>query len=315
MSESAAPTISHLSEHWRTPIALFSDYLKFEKQYSAHTVNQYESQLGFAALYFSQLCDDWFNVQGEHIRRYSMALRAKQLSGRTISLKLSCIRSLYKFLKAKNIAEQAHYHNPAMGIKGPKFAKPLPKNLDVDQMARLLEMPTDDPLAIRDKAMMELMYSSGLRISELVGANLQDINSVTGEILVRGKGNKERLIPVGSKALAALQQWLAIRAQFATAEEVAVFLSSKKNRISIRQVRLRMHEWGIKQGISSQVHPHKLRHSFASHILESSGDLRAVQELLGHSSLSATQVYTHLDFQHLAKVYDNTHPRAKKRTD
>ncbi|MBB1298779.1 tyrosine recombinase XerC [Pseudoalteromonas sp. SR41-7] len=310
-----APNITALSDHWRTPITLFSDYLKFEKQYSAHTVNQYVSQLGFAALYFSKLCDDWFGVKGEHIRRYSMALRSKQLSGRTISLKLSCIRSLYKFLKAKNIAEQSHYHNPAIGIKGPKFAKPLPKNLDVDQMARLLEIPDDEPLAIRDKAMMELMYSSGLRISELVGANMQDISAANGEILVRGKGNKERLIPVGKKALDALKKWLTIRPQFAKPDEIAVFLSSQKNRISIRQVRLRMQEWGIKQGISSQVHPHKLRHSFASHILESSGDLRAVQELLGHSSLSATQVYTHLDFQHLAKVYDNTHPRAKKRTD
>ena len=315
MSDNPAPNISDLSDNWRTPITLFSDYLKFERQYSAHTVNQYVSQLGFAALYFSKLCDDWFSVQGEHIRRYSMALRSKQLSGRTISLKLSCIRSLYKFLKAKNIAKQAHYHNPAVGIKGPKFAKPLPKNLDVDQMARLLEIPDDEPLAIRDKAMMELMYSSGLRISELVSANLQDISAANGEILVRGKGNKERLIPVGSKALSALKKWLIIRPQFANPDEVAVFLSSKKNRISVRQVRLRMQEWGIKQGISSQVHPHKLRHSFASHILESSGDLRAVQELLGHSSLSATQVYTHLDFQHLAKVYDNTHPRAKKRTD
>lgn len=309
------PNISDLSDSWRTPITLFSDYLKFERQYSAHTVNQYVSQLGFAALYFNKLCDNWFAVQSEHIRRYSMALRAKQLSGRTISLKLSCIRSLYKFLKAKNITEQPHYHNPAQGIKGPKFAKPLPKNLDVDQMARLLEIPDDDPLAIRDKAMMELMYSSGLRISELVGANMQDINARNGEILVRGKGAKERLIPVGSKALEALKKWLAVRPLFMGADEHAVFLSSKKNRISVRQVRLRMQEWGIKQGISSQVHPHKLRHSFASHILESSGDLRAVQELLGHSSLSATQVYTHLDFQHLAKVYDNTHPRAKKRTD
>ncbi len=309
------PNISDLSDSWRTPITLFSDYLKFERQYSAHTVNQYVSQLGFAALYFNKLCDNWFAVQSEHIRRYSMALRAKQLSGRTISLKLSCIRSLYKFLKAKNITEQPHYHNPAQGIKGPKFAKPLPKNLDVDQVARLLEIPDDDPLAIRDKAMMELMYSSGLRISELVGANMQDINARNGEILVRGKGAKERLIPVGSKALEALKKWLAVRPLFMGADEHAVFLSSKKNRISVRQVRLRMQEWGIKQGISSQVHPHKLRHSFASHILESSGDLRAVQELLGHSSLSATQVYTHLDFQHLAKVYDNTHPRAKKRTD
>ncbi len=314
MSDVTTPDINELSDAWRTPIQLFADYLRYEKQYSAHTVNQYTSQLGFAALYFSKLCEDWFAVQGEHIRRYSMQMRSKQLSGRTISLKLSCIRSLYKFLKAKNIASQAHYHNPAEAIKGPKFSKPLPKNLDVDQMAKLLELPDDEPLAIRDKAMMELMYSSGLRISELVGANIQDINPTEGEILVRGKGNKERLLPVGSKALSALKAWLKIRPQFAHPDEIAMFVSSQKKRISVRQVRLRMQEWGIKQGISSQVHPHKLRHSFASHILESSGDLRAVQELLGHSSLSATQVYTHLDFQHLAKVYDNTHPRAKKRS-
>jgi len=317
MSEQLGPTINELcnelNDDWRTAISAFSEYLRFEKQYSPHTVLQYTSQLQFAALYFSKLCDNWAQVQGEHIRRYSMQLRAKQLSGRTISLKLSCIRSLYKFLKTKNDNQKIKYTNPAESIKGPKFAKPLPKNLDVDQMARLLEIDLDDPLAIRDKAMMELMYSSGLRISELVGANLEDVKRAAGEILVRGKGGKERLLPVGSKALNALNDWLKIRTQFAKPDEVAIFLSSKKNRISVRQVRLRMQEWGIKQGITSQVHPHKLRHSFASHILESSGDLRAVQELLGHSSLSATQVYTHLDFQHLAKVYDNTHPRAKKR--
>ncbi|HEA17453.1 MAG TPA: tyrosine recombinase XerC [Pseudoalteromonas prydzensis] len=319
MSEQQPPDVeqlcNQLSDKWRTPILLFSDYLRFERQYSPHTISQYTSQLNFAALYFSKLCNDWSSVQGEHIRRYSMQLRSKQLSGRTISLKLSCIRSLYKFLKTKNVSQQGHYHNPAEAIKGPKFAKPLPKNLDVDQMARLLDIHDDDPLAVRDQAMMELMYSSGLRISELVGANLQDINRSSAEILVRGKGNKERLLPVGGKALESLNKWLKLRPQFAHPEEIAVFVSSKKCRISARHVRLRMQEWGIKQGISSQVHPHKLRHSFASHILESSGDLRAVQELLGHSSLSATQVYTHLDFQHLAKVYDNTHPRAKKRSN
>ncbi|MGO2010472.1 tyrosine recombinase XerC [Pseudoalteromonas sp.] len=319
MSQSVPPTVNELCnelhDDWRTAITAFGEYLRYERQYSAHTVLQYTSQLQFAALYFSKLCDNWSQVQGEHIRRYSMQLRAKQLSGRTISLKLSCIRRLYKFLKNKSDDHTTHYHNPAEAIKGPKFAKPLPKNLDVDQVARLLDIDVDDPLAIRDKAMMELMYSSGLRISELVGANLQDIKRGEGEIRVRGKGNKERLIPVGSKALDALTDWLKVRAQFAKPDEIAIFVSSKKNRISVRQVRLRMQEWGIKQGISSQVHPHKLRHSFASHILESSGDLRAVQELLGHSSLSATQVYTHLDFQHLAKVYDNTHPRAKKRPE
>jgi len=179
-------------------------------------------------------------------------------------------------------------------------------------MNQLLEIPPEDSLAIRDKAMMELMYSSGLRISELVNANLKDIKYQQAEILVLGKGNKERIIPIGSKALSALKDWLKCRGEFAKPDEIALFLSKRKNRISIRQVRERMKQWGIKQGISATIHPHKLRHSFASHILESSSDLRAVQELLGHSSLSATQVYTHLDFQHLARVYDKSHPRAKK---
>lgn len=299
-----------LSDDWTTVIDQFTDYLRFEKQYSAHTVNQYRAQLLESARYFSAIRENWFKLQSEDIRRYSMQLRGRQLNGRTISLKLSCLRGLYKFLQQKRDHLLA---NPAEAIKGPKFQKPLPKNLDVDQVAQLLEIPPEDALAIRDKAIMELLYSSGLRVSELVNANLQDVSATQREIRVLGKGNKERVVPVGGKAMDALNTWLKCRGEFALPDEPALFVSKQKRRISARQVRVRMKEWGIKQGISTSIHPHKLRHSFASHILQSSGDLRAVQELLGHSSLSSTQVYTHLDFQHLAKVYDNSHPRAKKR--
>ncbi len=300
-----------LSGGWTTAIEQFTDYLRFEKQYSPHTVSQYRAQLFEAARYFSAIRENWLTLQSEDIRRYSMQLRGRQLNGRTISLKLSCLRGLYKFLQQKRDHLLA---NPAEGIKGPKFQKPLPKNLDVDQVTQLLEIPPEDALAVRDKAIMELMYSSGLRISELVNANLQDVSSKQREIRVMGKGSKERVVPIGGKALDALDAWLKCRGEFALPDEPALFVSKQKRRISVRQVRARMKEWGIKQGISTSIHPHKLRHSFASHILQSSGDLRAVQELLGHSSLSSTQVYTHLDFQHLAKVYDSSHPRAKKRS-
>ena len=305
-------TTATVDASWTSAITEFMAYLRHERGYSQHTITQYQTQLIQAAEFFSQQASSWLAVSSEQIRRYSMWLRGKNYSPRTINLKLSCVRSFYKFLKLKS-ASQHTVSNPAEQIKGPKSQRPLPKNLDVDQMAQLLEIPADDPLAIRDKAMMELMYSSGLRLSELVNANIYDVRE--GEIRVLGKGNKERVVPVGGKALTALSAWLKLRDQFASAEEPALFVSKLKRRISARHVRERMKEWGIKQGVSTPIHPHKLRHSFASHMLESSGDLRAVQEMLGHTSLSATQVYTHVDFQHLAKVYDNAHPRAKKQKD
>ncbi|MFC3034501.1 tyrosine recombinase XerC [Pseudoalteromonas fenneropenaei] len=298
---------AELSPAWLTAIDAFMAYISQEKQYSAHTQSQYRLQLQQAAAYFAAHCSSWASVTPELVRRYSMNLRAKQLNPRSINIKLSCVRSLYKFLQRR---QSEPCNNPAQGIKGPKFQKPLPKNLDVDQMAQLLEIAPEDELAVRDKAMMELMYSSGLRVSELVNANLGDVRD--GEIRVMGKGSKERVVPVGRKALAAIDAWLRLRPSYAPPDELALFVSKRKTRISVRHVRARMKEWGLKQGVSTPVHPHKLRHSFASHILESSGDLRAVQEMLGHSSLSATQAYTHVDFQHLAKVYDHAHPRARK---
>ncbi|WP_105199257.1 MULTISPECIES: tyrosine recombinase XerC [unclassified Pseudoalteromonas] len=308
MSESQALTFAVMTDAWRSPVSDYHNYLRYEKQYSNHTLEQYQRQLLEVARYFYDDRDGWLAINGDDIRRYAMSLRAKGLGARTVNLKLSCLRAFFRFLRTYN----PHLDNPAQFVKGPKFDKPLPRNLDIEQMHQLLEIDDDDPLAIRDKAMMELMYSCGLRISELVNTNCKDIDLRSGEIRVLGKGNKERLVPVGSKAIAAVNAWLKVRGAFIGADVDALFLSKRKTRISVRHVRERMREWGVKQGLSAQVHPHKLRHSFASHVLQSSGDLRAVQELLGHSSLSATQVYTHLDFQHLAKVYDNTHPRAKK---
>jgi integrase/recombinase XerC len=196
----------------------------------------------------------------------------------------------------------------------PKQGRPLPKNLDVDQVYQLLNITDEgDPLAIRDRAMMELFYSAGLRLAELVALNVADLGRDDRQLRVLGKGNKERIVPFGRMALEWLNKWLAVRPLFAVADEPALFLSKQKRRISTRSVQLRLEQWGIKQDLAPHVNPHKLRHSFATHLLESSADLRAVQELLGHANLATTQIYTHLDFQRLADVYDQSHPRAKKR--
>ncbi len=305
--------MSHpLTPAWAEPLTRFLTYLKVERAYSAHTIKQYQRQLQSVAEAHLDEYDSWFTLDAEALRAYSMWLRSKGLNSRSIAAAQSALRSFYKF--ACHRLPALCQHDPSATLKTPKIKKPLPKNLDVDQVNQLLNMPDDDPLAARDLAMMELMYSCGLRASELVGANLQDINLKQREIRVWGKGNKERLLPVTKKAVAAIQVWLRFRDAFARQDEPALFLSKQKNRISQRQVAVRIKQWGLKQGMSSDVYPHKLRHSFASHMLESSGDLRAVQELLGHSSLSATQVYTHLDFQHLAKVYDSAHPRARKKS-
>lgn len=199
-------------------------------------------------------------------------------------------------------------------MKSPKVGKHLPKNIDAEQVGQLLEIESDKPNDIRDLAMMELMYSSGLRLSELQGLDLGDMDLSAKEVRVQGKGSKERIVPIGSKALNAISRWLEVRLQFKP-QDNAVFLNNRGWRLSNRSIQLVMQKWGEKQGLESHLHPHKLRHSFATHMLEASGDLRAVQELLGHSSLSTTQIYTHLDFQHLAKIYDSAHPRARRKKE
>ena len=202
--------------------------------------------------------------------------------------------------------------NPAVGISAPKQAKHLPKSIDQEQVTKLLNNQSNEPIDIRDRAMLELMYSSGLRLSELQGLNLNSINTRVREVRVLGKGNKERILPFGRYASHAIQQWLKVRLLFNPKDD-ALFVSSLGNRMSSRSIQKRMEIWGIKQGLNAHLNPHKLRHSFATHMLEASSDLRAVQELLGHSNLSTTQIYTHLDFQHLAQVYDSAHPRARRK--
>jgi len=285
----------------------FLAYLKFERAYSQQTLTTYQQQLDSVARQLSGQHPHWRDLSQQHLQQHLLSCRAS-LKPRSLALRAAALRSFYRYLQQQQLVE----HNPAQYLKVPKFDKPLPKNLDVDQMNKLLELPKDDELACRDQAILELFYSSGLRLDELVSANIADINWSEKLIRVRGKGNKERVLPIGRLAAAALQRWLQIRPDFVGTERDALFLSRQKLRISARHVRNRVKLWAKRQGMDQNVHPHMLRHSFASHLLESSGDLRAVQELLGHANLSTTQVYTHLDFQHLAKVYDAAHPRAKK---
>lgn len=237
----------------------------------------------------------------------SSCVAVKNLSPASLALRLSALRSFFDWL----VSQGGLKANPAKGIATPKAPRHLPKNIDVDDVNRLLDIDLNDPLAVRDRAMLEVMYGAGLRLSELVNLDLKHLDLESGEVWVMGKGSKERRLPIGRNAVSWIEHWLDLRGLFG-ADEDALFLSKLGKRISARNVQKRFAEWGIKQGLNSHVHPHKLRHSFATHMLESSGDLRGVQELLGHANLSTTQIYTHLDFQHLASVYDAAHPRAKR---
>jgi len=219
------------------------------------------------------------------------------------------LRSFFRWMLREGIAQ----HNPAEAVRAPKSPRHLPATLDADMIGQLLDIPTDTPLAVRDKAMMELFYSSGLRLSELAGLHWLQLDLSSGMVTVTGKGNRDRMVPVGRIAVEALLEWRKVRGQYAAFEEPHVFVSQRGKPISPRTIQARVRYWAKRQGMPQNVYPHLLRHSFASHMLESSGDLRAVQELLGHADISTTQIYTHLDFQHLAKVYDKAHPRAKKK--
>ncbi len=284
-------------------------WLRFEKRYSELTAENYARDL---QRLFELSGDTPLDTLKVHqIRRYIAQLHGLGLSGRSLARMLSAWRGFFAYL----MRVHGHSDNPCVGLRAPKTPKTLPQTLSPDEAARLMDIPTDDVAAIRDKAMMELLYSSGLRLAELVSLEQADMNNAFAEheIRVTGKGSKQRVIPLGSYAISALQAWLSVRAQLADSDETALFVGQRGSRISPRVVQLRMKEWGIKLGITSGVHPHLLRHSFATHVLQSSGDLRAVQEMLGHASISTTQVYTHLDFQYLSKIYDAAHPRAKRK--
>ena len=290
----------------------FLEYLRVERQLSANTRSGYGRNLNAMAEQLSELSlAGWSALSISHVRGLATRMHKSGLSPRSIATKLSALRSFCDWL----ILQGQLQANPARGVSAPKQGRPLPKNLDVDELHQLMNIDESDPLAVRDRAIMELMYSSGLRLAELVDLNLGDIQFDERQVRVIGKGNKERILPVGRMALEWLKKWLVVRPAVAGGEDIALFVSQRQRRISHRSVQLRLAQWGGKQALSSHIHPHKLRHSFATHMLESSGDLRAVQELLGHADLATTQIYTHLDFQHLAKAYDQAHPRAKRDKD
>lgn len=254
---------------------------------------------------------DLLALGAPQLRRFLALLHGRGLGGRSIARMLSSWRAFYRFA----IEHDARLReDPCAGLKAPKSPRRLPSVLSPDEAVRIVAIPGDDAMAIRDRALLELAYSSGLRLSELAGLDLDRIDLDGGEVRVWGKGAKERIVPVGAAARDAITRWLGVRAGIENVDTKAVFVNRNGKRVGPRTIQRRLAEWAIKQGLPQHVHPHMLRHSFATHVLQSSGDLRAVQEMLGHASIASTQVYTHLDFQALAKVYDAAHPRAKKKS-
>lgn len=297
----AAALFAHTQAYW--------DFLRIEKQVSPHTLSNYQRQLKAVCELFARAeIADWQSVDVQAVRWVLSQSHKQGLGAKSIGLRLVALRQFLAFLVQKGELKT----NVAIGVKAPKAAKHLPKNIDAEQISQLLNSERNEPLDLRDLAMMELMYSSGLRLSELQGLNVGDMDLSVGEVKVLGKRSKERIVPMGSKAIEAIQRWLAVRAQF-NPQDNALFLNKKGGRLAHRAIQLALEKWGKQQGLTTRLHPHKLRHSFATHMLEASSDLRAVQELLGHSNLATTQIYTHLDFQHLAKIYDTAHPRAKRK--
>ena len=283
--------------------------LAASRQLSEHSCRAYRKDLEQAMEFLQQRgLDDWTLVQPADVRTWLAQLRRQDYAPASSARMLSSLRGLYRFLLRMGQVQQ----NPAQGIRAPKGEQRLPRTLDVDRLGQLLDqLPAETTTQIRDRAMLELFYSSGLRLAELSGLNLVDLDLQAGQVRVTGKGNKERLLPVGSRARTALQGWLEVRSQWA-ADPQALFVGERGGRIHPSVVRKRLQQAG-QLGLGQHLHPHMLRHSFASHMLESSQDLRAVQELLGHANISTTQIYTHLDFQHLAQVYDQAHPRARRK--
>ena len=286
----------------------YLQFLQFERGLSPLTRENYARDI----IHLVKLADSIAlnELQNTHIRRFIATLHSKGLGGKSIARMLSSWRGLFEFL----VNRKGFSNNPVIGLRAPKSPKTLPQALSIEQAIKLVDIQGDDILSIRDHAILELFYSSGLRLSELVNLDIDAMDFLAGTVEVTGKGNKTRIVPMGGHAMEAIQKWLILRVNITLKDTAskAVFISLQGRRISARNIQYRMKEWSIKQGINSSVHPHMLRHSFASHVLQSSGDLRAVQEMLGHANISTTQVYTHLDFQHLSKTYDAAHPRAKK---
>lgn len=300
--------MSHSTTPDTAPLQGFLAYLNNERGYSPLTAENYARDIRrLLSLAGAIALPD---LKSHHIRRFIAQLHGSGLGGRSLARVLSAWRGFFAYL----MRDHACLSNPCVGIRAPKSPRTLPHALSPDEAVKLMDMPVVTPLDARDKAMYELLYSSGLRLAELVSLDPSDMDFPDAAVRVTGKGQKTRIVPLGSFAIAALQAWLSVRALIAKPEEAALFVGKNGKRISPRTLQLHLRQRGITQGLASGVYPHLLRHSFATHVLQSSGDLRAVQEMLGHASISTTQVYTHLDFQYLSKIYDAAHPRAKKKT-
>ena len=288
-------------------LAAYLNHLAHERGLSPLTCENYARDIrGLIALAGNT---DLKQLQPAHIRRFVATLHGRSIGGKSIARMLSAWRGFFNYLSQRHGFD----NNPCVGMRAPKTAKTLPQALSVEQTVRLVAIAGDDPLSVRDRAMLELFYSSGLRLAELITLTPAGLDFAEGTVTVTGKGAKTRIVPLGSQAIAAIQTWLPLRALMKAEHEEALFVGKLGKLLTPRAVQYRLKQWALKQGIAGNVHPHILRHSFATHVLQSSGDLRAVQEMLGHANISTTQVYTHLDFQHLAKVYDQAHPRARKK--
>jgi integrase/recombinase XerC len=295
----------------RDELAAFLNRLATERRLSPHTVVAYEHDLeALLAFCARERIESFKALDSFAVRRFAAESHRKGLGARSVARRLSAVRTFLSYLIEMGVLKS----NAGVHVQAPKAPRRLPATLDPDQVASLLAISGDDPTTLRDRAILELFYSSGLRLAELVGLDLGDVDAADRTVRVLGKGSKTRVVPVGKEALSAHNDWLAVRSELARPGETALFVGIRGARISPRTVQKRVNEWAKRQGTPTGVHPHMLRHSFATHVLESSRNLRAVQELLGHASLSTTQIYTHLDFQHLAKVYDKAHPRARKRS-
>lgn len=293
-------------------VARFLDHLAHERRASAHTRDGYARDLNAAAARFAETgLDDWSRVAEADVRDLLAARHRKGIAPASLARLVSALRSFYVWQMREGLART----NPAADVRAPKRPARLPETVDVDDLAALLDVTPEADIDIRDHALLELFYSAGIRLAEAVGLDVVDVDLAGGEARVLGKGSRQRAVPVGSRATAALRNWLRVRGRWAAPDEPALFVSARGTRLSRSSIAKRMDAWALRHGLPVHLHPHKLRHSFATHVLESSSDLRAVQELLGHANISTTQVYTHLDFAHLAKVYDAAHPRARHRAD
>ncbi|MEJ2592990.1 MAG: tyrosine recombinase XerC [Candidatus Thiodiazotropha sp.] len=293
-------------------LARFLHHLRHERRLSPRTLESYARDLDALVGWLGDAgVNQWRQLTQHQVRQYLAERHRKGRAAKSLHRELSSIRSLFRYLLRESAADA----NPALGVRAPKIRRSLPVTLDADQLAQVIEFEDDTPVGLRDRAVMELLYSSGLRLAELVALDLGDIDLRERMVEVVGKGAKTRRVPVGSQAVQAIEHWLQVRGGMASAGERALFVGVRGARIGRSTVQKLLHRRSIEQGAPRNIHPHLLRHSFASHLLESSGDLRAVQELLGHANISTTQIYTHLDFQHLAEVYDKAHPRARRKQD